>query len=120
MKTDAPYLTTRQDEVLKFMAEWQLAHRLAPRLRDIADGLRMAKVTALEHVRKLSSKGLLEEGERYAQRRYRVPTSALKDHAGRNTIQLLSMWKAASDNTRAEFANFVLSWWTNREKEVQQ
>lgn len=53
------YFTKRQLEVLDFIRRFRADQRLSPTLEEIADHFRVSKVTILEHVRRLESKGVL-------------------------------------------------------------
>lgn len=55
--TVKPTLTVAQGKVLDFITDYMHARRISPTLQEIADHLKLSRVTAFEHVRALVKKG---------------------------------------------------------------
>ena len=111
------YLTKRQHEVLRVMAESQLTTGMPPTVRGIGASLGLSAAGVHEHLVHLARKGVIEVGKKYQQRRYRVPKHVLSRFAGEDTITMLASWQALQPGAKAEFANFVLAWWAQKEQQ---
>ncbi len=56
--------TKKQQQLLDFIADFQMAHRASPSYREIMAGLGYSSVaTVAEHIKNLTEKGLLEKAD---------------------------------------------------------
>jgi predicted ArsR family transcriptional regulator len=113
---DQPFLTKRQALALRMMSESQFTTGLPPTLAELGARMQIARTTVLDHVKALVEKGQIEAGPRGAQRRYRVKRHVLRRYAGSDALCLLAAWRAAPQEDREQFANFVLHWWTTQKE----
>jgi len=61
-------ITPRQMDILKFVRDYRDKRAYSPTMQEIADYLRLSKVTVFEHVGALEKKGLLRRGAKHRAR----------------------------------------------------
>src|SRR5207302_1079054 len=71
-------LTSKQNEIVRFIWTYRRGHGIAPTLSEIADALGVSKITVHEHIGLLEKKGALKK-EKYQSRSLTLSRGVVKE-----------------------------------------